>query len=164
VNWLLFVSGAFGGGIVATLLEDAIRRRRAYRTALLLIRAELSRNATWIEQGKAPAAKPHKDKMFAPGRIVTAAWDAHEPALAWRFWRKRHGLWAEVSATYTTLQVFSATGEEPPAAMVADLRTLEDRLGRFDPTWLEQVVVYLATHWGTRRIGVALATRLSREN
>ncbi len=157
MTWLLLISGALGGGIVT----NAVGRRRAYRTAILLIRAELSRNATWVEQGKTHAAMPHKDKMFAPGRIVVSAWETQQPALAWRFWHKSHSLWAELSATYTTLQAFSATGTEPPDHIVGDLRLLEDKLGRFDPTWAERVVVYLATHRGTRRLGVALAARLS---
>lgn len=109
MNWLLVLTGALGGGIVATLLDDTLRRRRAYRTALLLVRAELSRNATWVEQGKLPQARQFVDKIFAPGRIVTTAWDANHPALASRLWRKRHSLWAELNAVYTTLEVFSAT-------------------------------------------------------
>jgi hypothetical protein len=162
MSWLIVVTGALGGGIVATLLEDSLRRRRAYRTALLLIRAELSRNATWIDQGKQPRARVFADKIFAPGRIRTAAWDANHPALAGRLWRKRHALWAELNAVYTTLEAFSATGEEPPSGLVAELRSLEQRLGAADPTWLEVVVVFLATHGPTKRVGVAIATRLSR--
>ena len=162
MTWLALVAAALGGGILATLLEDALRRRRAYRTALLLVRFEISRNATWIEQGKSPAGQPHKDKMFAPGRIVTGAWEAQKPALAGRFWTKSHSLWAELNASYTTLEAASATATEPPDDIVPYLRSLEDRLGSFDPTWRELCVVYLATHAGTRWLGVALATRVSR--
>lgn len=48
--------------------------------------------------------------------------------------------------------------------MVADLRSLEQRLGAADPDWRERTVVFLATHHPTKRLGVAIATWLSRES
>jgi hypothetical protein len=172
VTWLVVAVSALGGGIIATLLDDAVKRRRAYRTALYLVRIELSFNATLIDKGKNALASTQgdeataaefKEKIFHVGSISTDRWDVQQPALVTRLSRQSHSLMAELSATYDVLKIFSATGTEPPDDCVADLRSLEKRLGTIDLQWREFIVVFLCEHRITRPIGKPLVLYLTRD-
>jgi hypothetical protein len=163
MTWLAIAVAGLGGGVVATLIEDAIRRRRAYRTGLLLVRAELGRNAVWIETAYKPNASAFRDKLLARGQITSRDWEVHRAALAWRLWKKNQPVWAALAAMYDTLEAFSVTGEYPPKEASGELRDLSDRLGKVDPTWLEMSLVFLCSHRLTRLIGVPLARYVTRK-
>lgn len=142
-----------GGGIVASLLAEAVRVRRAYRTALLMVRMEVVKNVVWIKQAQSPEAAPFKDQMFEAGWFIDDAWIAHAAALAYRMEAKNLRLWANLAAEYTSLRAISAAGLEPPSRSIDSLEVLRDRLRVFDPPLRLRLLRLLVPRRSTRWLG-----------
>jgi hypothetical protein len=116
VSWGLLLAAAFGGGVIAWLLDLCVTSIRTFETARLLLVAELTMIASVVHA-------PSQSTFGLP--LPTSAWETQRHVLARRIAGRDKRLWAGVTTVYSSIVIssrLSAAGVQELDRVLTDLR------------------------------------------
>ncbi len=140
MTWAALLAAALGGGIVASLLEAWFANLRAYETARLLVRSELTAMAVMSESLRTTREVPAD--LRATVHYPTDAWRANGAKLAMRLERRGGGVFRALSSFYTFIDGFPAQGQPLTGPSAQQLDALRKALATATLNVFGEAVVY----------------------
>jgi hypothetical protein len=135
VTWGDAIGGGLVGSLVTVLLTEWIRGHRVYRTAVLVIHAEVLTNVVRMNALLEDAASKEQWR----GWFKQDAWETHRQEIARRWARKHIDLWAKINAVNPDLEAYSATGNTPSALAQKSLKEVHAMVREIVPPFRVRV-------------------------